>query len=348
MSETRLPRHVLDDLEREHVSFLQQRLVSPETRRDWIRGWRAAYEQLAGTPLHKVLDAGTIAALLRHRLATETARSTIAPIAREVHRHVVAALQEHDGGLGEYVPEDARRAIDAILEKRDLLPESLVRKVFEQQAVEDVLHDTLYDAITQFNTTVNPFFAEWGLPAILRRMPIGGSMILSSMEAMRGEFDKRLEPEIRRFLTVFSRRARVELAELVVQRGGDPKFVELRKNLLAFLYTQSLRDLTSGIDGDTARHVEHAAHSIVSSALTRDDTEQRLRAVIELLVRSDRNRTVGQWLAGIGAAPDVEAWAEAVWPRVEQLLRSGPVTNLLVQITSEFYAALKADSGDSV
>jgi len=51
------------------------------------------------------------------------------------------------------------------------------------------------------------------------------------MEAIRAEFERRLEPEIRKFVAVFSRRAIGEMTEAVLARSQDPKLVELRQVL---------------------------------------------------------------------------------------------------------------------
>jgi hypothetical protein len=337
-----LSRKTLDDLKRRHVAFLEKRLTSGQAREDWIRVFGEGYDHLLAVPIRKVLEPAAIAKGLRKALGADSVRSFFAPVVRELHRQVLASLRADHTRLGEYVPAKARRAIDTLLERRDLLPDALVRKVFEQQAVEDAIHDTLYEGLTQFQTTVNPFFADWGLPAILRRMPIGGGMILASMEAMRAEFDRRLEPEIRKFLSVFSRSATGQLAEFFLARSADPRSVELRKNVVAFLYSQSPAEILAGVDEEAAAQGDLAAEHVILELLRRDRRGDNLRRAIEAFVEGQGDATVGQWLEELGATgrPHPEEWAELLWPHIERAVRSPLVRDVIARITAEFYDEL--------
>lgn len=340
-----LSRETLDELRRRHLEFLEARLVSPAAGDEWVRGVGRAWQALLETTWREALDPADLARVLHALLETEAVRSLVAPIAREVQREALRAVREDATPLGDSVPAEARRAIDALLERPGLVPDSLVRKIFEQQVVEDAIHDTLYEAISQFEATVNPFFAEWGLPAILRRMPIGGSLILSSMETIRSEFDRRLEPEIRKFLAAFSRRARSELAEFLLSHGSDPRVVELRRNIVAFLYSRPLRELVSGVDDEAATLAARAAEEIAVAALDREREDRALERALEALLAEHGDRTIGAWLERVGAdgRPDVEAIAEASWPFVARVLGSRIVRDELERLTGEFYDSLAED-----
>ena len=339
-----LSRKTLDDLKRRHVAFLEERLVSGQAREDWIRGFRDGYERILTLRIRDVLEPAAIAEALHRALTADSIRSFFAPVARDLHLRALASLKAEETSLGDYVPPDARLAIDAMLEGNNLVPDSLVRKVFEQQVIVDAIDDTLYDGLLQFNTTVNPFFADWGLPSIIKRMPIGGSLILASMEAMRAEFERRLEPEIRKFVAAFSRRATGELTAAFLTRGGDPKFVELRKNLVAFLYSQSLADLLAGVNEETIGKGTLAAEHVMLELLVRDHSDQKLRRALVSFVEARGDATVGDWLEDIGATgpPNLEGWAEMLWPHVQGAARSPVVRDYLRQITAEFYDSLES------
>ncbi|MBI5504443.1 MAG: hypothetical protein HY899_06555 [Deltaproteobacteria bacterium] len=342
MAAPTLSRKTLEDLERRHIAFLEERLVSRQAREDWIQAFRDGYQELLGVRIRDVLEPAVIAAGLHRILTADAVRTFFAPLVRDVHREVLASLKADGTRVGDYVPAKARHAIDALLDRDDLIPEALVRKIFEQQAIEDAIDDTLYEALTQFNTSVNPFFADWGLPAILKRMPFGGGLILTSMEAMRAEFDRRLEPEIRKFLAAFSRRATGELSELFITRSGDPRFIELRKNLVAFLYSQSLGELLGGIDEKASGAGGIAVEHVVLAVLQRDRRGEGLRRALEKFVEGQGDSTFRQWLERIGATgrPDLDACAELLWPHVEAAVRSPLVRDFLRRITAEFYAEL--------
>ncbi|MFN2426779.1 MAG: hypothetical protein ABR587_10090 [Candidatus Binatia bacterium] len=338
-----LSRKTLDDLKRRHLAFLEQRLASEQARADWSEAFGNAFERILALRIRDMLEPSALSNALGRALTADSVRRFFAPVARDVHRRVLDSLRTNRTSLGDYVPAEARREIDAILERRDLIPAALIRKIFEQKVVIDAVDDTLYDGLMQFNTTVNPFFADWGLPSIVKRMPIGGSLILASMEAMRSEFDRRLEPEIRKFVASFSRRATTELTDAFITRSDEPKFIELRKNIVAFLYSESLADLLSGVDEETADHAAKAAENVVLDQLEHARFVTSLRRFLEDFVEAEGDATIGQWLEAVGATgrPEPEAWAELLWPHVRRAMTSPLVRDYLRKITAEFYDSLE-------
>ncbi len=346
MNSLQLSAGAVSELRRRHAEFLRERLVSDAAREDWLRLARSGWDRVAALRVRDVVDAKSASSALVRVLDAEAVRGLFAPVLREIAREAVTALRRDDTKLGDYVPPDARAAIDRLLERHDLIPDDLVRKVFEEKVVQDAIQNTLYDALTQFQSTVNPFFAEWGLPSILKRMPIGGGMILSSMEAMRAEFDRRVEPEIRKFLAVFSRRTQGELAELFLSKSGDPKLARLRKDLVAYLYTRTLEELLAGVDDEMTETSAFVAERVALRLVERPESARAFEASLERLLQEHGDATVGEWLDRTGAteSPDVEAWAELAWPVVRRVLASDPVVHLLETIASEFYDSVTSEA----
>jgi hypothetical protein len=343
MSDVALPRATIAALRARHVAFLAERLTSEAARGDWVRSFEAGYEHVLSLPIRQLMHPAALVSGLEKVLSAEAVRGFAAPVARDLHRRVLGALRDEPTPLGDYVPDDARASIDALLARSDLLPEALVRRIFDQEATEDVLRDVLYDALKEFNDTVNPFFAEWGLPGLLKRfMPIGSGTVLKSLAAVRGEFDKRLEPEMRKFLLVFSRKAKGKIADFVVERGSDPKSVELRKAIVAFFYEQAIADLVSTVDDAATGHVDAATEAVVLRVLERERPRERLRAELERFVEQNGDRTVGAWLADVGvtARPDLEALAELTWPLLSLALSSPPGRAFVERLTWDFYATI--------
>jgi hypothetical protein len=340
-----LSPETLAELRARHVAFLTERLVSDRAKGDWARSLDEGYAWLLTLAVRDVLDPSAVTASIARVLTAEVVRDLAAPVARDAGRRLVASLRTDDAKLGDYVPADARTAIEALLARRDLVPEALVRRVFEQEAIGDLLRDVLYDALMEFNDTVNPFFAEWGLPGLIKRfVPIGGGAVLKSMGVVRGEFDKRLEPEIRKFLLVFSRKAKGKLADFVIAKGGDPNFVTLRTAILSFAYEQSLRELVAGVDDAAMDAQDKAALSITLEVLSREHPRERLREALAKVLEDHGGRTVGEALAAVGATakPDFSALAEATWPAVKAVLASPVAARFFEQITGEFYDSLAA------
>src|SRR5690606_24377300 len=139
-----------------------------------------------------------------------------------------------------------------------------------------------------------------------------------SMSSVRAEFDKRLEPEIRKFLLGFSRKSKNKLADIMISSAGDPKIVGLRQSIVAFFYEETLATMTKNVDDDVRMNADEAVEAIVLEALGRDRPRERLLAELEKLVADHGDETVGQWLERIGvtARPELEALAELLWPWV--------------------------------
>lgn len=345
MTDLALSHETLEALKKKHVAFLEARLGSEAAREDWLRAFRDGYAWALTLRVRDVIDPVALTDGVTKALTAESVKGLFAPVARDVHRRVLASMRTDESRLGEYVPAAARLAIDDLLERPDLVPERLVRNIFDQEAIEEAIRDTLYDGLVEFNESVNPFFADWGLPALLKRMPIGGGAILKSMGAMRGEFDKRLEPEIRKFLLGFSRKAKGKLADFFITKGGDPKFIELRKNVVSFLYSQSVKELLHGIDDAASKKAETAAEHVVLETLKRDHPRERLRAGLEELLREAGDATFGEWLATIGATsePDLEAFANLLWPHVKRGIESPVSRAFFAKVTNEFYDGLASE-----
>jgi hypothetical protein len=322
---------------RRRPALLERPIVSAADRAEWLRACRDLYDDLLTRTIAEALRPDEIARALRVVATPENVREFLGPLLRALHGDVIEFLKQDQTPLGDFVPEAARRSIDRLLERSDLIPDALVRKIFEQQAVQDAVYDTLYDGITQFNTTVNPFFADWGLPSFLRRMPFGGSAILASMEALRGEFERRLEPELRKFLAPFSRRATGQLADAILTKSSDPKFVLLRRNLVLFLYSQSVAELLSRVDGQAAGDVGIAVENVILELVKQDRLATMMREGAQRFVDEHGHKTVGQWLGEIGATGGgiVGPAADSVWPVVEKALESPFVRGIVRRVVEE-------------
>jgi hypothetical protein len=346
MTELALSADTLATLKRKHIAFLETRLSGDAARADWIASFRQGYEWALTQRVRELLKPDALTDGVLRALSSESVQTLFSPVARELSRRAFASLKSDASTVGDYVPEAARTAIQELLDKPDLVPPRLIRKVFEQEAIEEAIRDTLYDGLKEFNEGVNPFFADWGLPALIKRMPIGGSTIIKSMGAMRGEFDKRLEPEIRKFLLVFSRKAKVKLAEFFITKSGEPKFVELRKNLASYLYGESIKDLVAGVDNTTRASAERAAEQIALDARSRDRVRLRVRALLDELLRDAGDATLGDWLTAVGATgkPELDAFAELMWPHVALALESPVSRAFFAKITEEFYDGLASET----
>jgi hypothetical protein len=333
----------LAELRARHVAFVTARVRSETSRLEWRTNLEAAYQALLAAPLGELLVPSALEALVDEVLARRTVAEALHPIAVAAVEPVLAQLRAHGEPVGSYVPAAARRNIEALVSRPGVLHPHLVREVLGQEALEDVMRDVLSEALLTFNERVNPFFAEWGLPGLLKRvMPFGSGGVTKALEALRVEFDKRLEPEVKRFLQGFSRQALDKAAEFVVTHQDDAKFVAVRKAVVAWVYEQPVGGLV-GTDGPAAVQALEVARDVATAVLAAPTVRDEVRAMLTDWLAREKATPVGELLkrAGVTAAPPFDALANLTWPAVTAAFASPAVLGWLTSFVTEFYDSLE-------
>jgi hypothetical protein len=317
--------------------------VSPTAEREWRDLLEAGFRELLGAPVERILDAEKVADAMESVLSTRSMQESLQPAIEAWLMLEAARLSEDERPLGSYVPASARAPLRSLLGRPDLLPERLIRAMLEHSAVEELMRDVLHEALKEFSEKVNPFVAEWGLPALLKRLgPFGFAGASKSFETMRAEFDRRLEPEIRRFLQGFSHHALKTLTDSAVAKQADPAFIELRHELAAWLMDQPIASLVVAHDDERSRLARELAFD-TAAHLVRETGPMR-RAAIAMAIQAHAKQSIEASLEvyGIRVQPDFDALAAASWPIVVELMRSESVDAWLKKLLDEFYDELAA------
>jgi hypothetical protein len=230
-------------------------------------------------------------------------------------------------------PASTQQRLDALVARPGLVPERLLREIAEQDAIDEIMRDVLYHGFMEFSEKVNPFTAEWGIPSLLKRMSVLGGALSKGVDTVKAEFDRRLEPEIRRFLASFSRRGLRSLVDVTIARADQPTSIAVRKHLVAWVLDQEIAELVRGADE------EEIAFDVVAAELSRAEGRARRRALIEAAIEGAKEKTVGEALAELGVTLNVDtrALAAASWPMVEVALGSAAVKAWLEKVVGEFY-----------
>ncbi len=332
----------IDDLRAKLPKFVQEKLSADE---DAFRGdVKRAIEGLMATPIEALVEVARVEAAFDAALAKDQVERGARPLTRAIQLAIVRGMRADATKLGDFVPEKARARIDKLLEKKRTVNEKLIRQLIEQEAMEETLRDVIYDALKEFNERFNPFAADWGLPGLLKGLGrFGLGPLTKSIDNVRVEFDKRLEPEMRKFLQGFSRRAVRRMADLVVQNGDEPKFLALRKSMVAFLYEQELRELVANVDDESAELWNAIGVDVAEHALALDASKQKRREAIEALLRDHGKEPLGRVLEryGLHAKPDADAIARSMWPAARAVFQGPAARARIDAIASEFCDALK-------
>lgn len=338
-----MSRALLDELKARQIAFLEARLVSEAAARDFRERLPAGFAALMATPLGALADAAAIARALDALAAEESLRRAVRPAAEAALAALVEAARAERRRAKELMPEGARATIDRILEQPKLVPERLVREVLESAALDAVMRDVLYDTLKEFSEKVNPFFAEWGLPALLKRVaPFGLGGVGKSMGAMRGEFERRLEPEIRRFLQGFSRTAMRQVQDILIAKGDTAEFIGLRKHVATWVLEQEVSALVGQLDARSAKLAEQLGADVAAQVLRDRPVRRRLHEATAAFVAAHASEPVGEVLGRFGIAPaiDFDALAAALWPVVRGLCATEPVRAFIASVVEEFFDGL--------
>ncbi|HEX4516696.1 MAG TPA: hypothetical protein VH054_24275 [Polyangiaceae bacterium] len=324
----RLARFVIDKLSKDEAAFEKDVAL--------------AIDGLLATPLENVLDPARLESGIASALAKEQVERGARPLSKTIHMAVIKGMRADTTKLGALVPPKARARIDKLLEKKRAVNEKLIRQLIEQEAMEETLRDVIFDALKEFNEKFNPFAADWGLPGLLKGLGrFGLGPLTKSIDNVRLEFDKRAEPEMRKFLQSFSRRAVRRMADLVVENDGGEKFIALRKSMVAFLYDQELRELVANVDDESAEAWNAIAVDVIEHSLALDVSKKKRADAIAMLLRDHGKEPLGRVLEryGFSAKPDAGAIARSMWP-VARAIFQGPAAQKRVEaIVAEFFAS---------
>jgi hypothetical protein len=202
----------------------------------------------------------------------------------------------------------------------------------------------MFDGFKEFSERVNPFTAEWGIPSLLKRVSLLGGAMSKGIDVVKAEFDRRLEPELRRYLATFSRRGLGRMVDVTIARSDEPASIAVRRHLLAWALEQPLATLARESDPEAIRVATEIGLDITGAALDRAEVRGRRRASIAEVVRGAEGLSVADALTALGITVVVDdaSLAAATWPVVRAALASPAVSRWIAGLAHEFYAAERA------
>lgn len=331
---------VLEDLRRRHIAFALERLTSSDAQALLRTNVRGAIDALLAAKVEDVVSADALARAIDALASSQAVEKMWRPTIKMMVLLEVARLREDASPLGTYVPDRARADVRDLLSQPGIMPAKLIRQVAEHEASEAVMRDILDKAITDFQSNVNPFTSEWGLPGLLKKMGPLGIGLAKSLETVQHEFEKRVQPELKRFLQGAAKRALRSGAELMIARSDDPPFVALRRELFAWALEQPTNEVLNLKEG-VVELGESAMFEVSRHIVSSDATRKRRRATIDMLFSAHRKQTVGDALAVYGVTPviDADAIAGALFPIIVGWVKSAAGVRFLDEVIGGFYDA---------
>jgi len=306
------------------VDQARQWLGSDEGRRAWCAFNEDAFGALLGTPVGQLVDLPAAAAALAAVQAEGMASGTIRPALRFALTESLGRASQQGETLGEIVGDEGRDTIVALAARPDVLDETLLRALAEDEAMVAAMKDVLYEALVQFSDRVNPFVADWGLPRLLDQLPLFGKGTLrKAFDSTRAEFDRRLEPEMKKFLKGFARKGTQQLVALLLDQRGEPELVAMRQHLAELMLDQRLSKLCWSPAEPRGAELRDTILAALVGALRHPTTSEQLEKAWRELLARFADRPLGDVLAELGIEPPaVEVFAAASWPAVQVALTS--------------------------
>ena len=334
-----LPREALADLKARHLAFLAERLVSDAAEAEWRTNFPLIFADVMSAKIASIGGARELAVALDGALTAAAVERAARPIGLVALPIVMRELRAEPGKVGDRVPADTRKKIEDLLARPAALPERLLRELAEQEAVQQVMRDVLYDGLKEFSEKVNPFIAEWGIPSLLKRMSVFGGAMTKGLESVRTELDRRMEPEIQRFLTGFTKKGLRRMVDGMTSRSGDPTSIALRKHMLAWIMDQEIAALAREVDAESIALGQEIAMDVAALELARDERRSQRVRLLEEAIAAAGERTVAEALADLGVTfvPDLDAIAAASWPLAKAVIGGTAVRAWLERVVGEFY-----------
>ncbi len=236
--------------------------------------------------------------------------------------------------LASYIAGDTQAALTSYVGGMRQIPAPLLEALFAEERVRAIVEEFLFDAMREFYERANPFFADSGLPAIVRKLvPIGSGAVLKALDAARGEFEARLEPELKKFLRGFTGRA---LASVKAGVGAGSRELSgaVAKAILGFVLSRPVRELAREVEPDRVEGAVAVGASIVADLDDDETFRARRRELVVQFVERNAKRPTREVLAdyGIRVAPHVPSLAAATFPLVRGVLGLAPIRAWFTQL----------------
>lgn len=326
------------------AAWLEARLTSERGRGDARGLLEAGVEAILDRPLGEVLPEAAFARAVDD-VATE---ARLCDLARCILRLAVApGVEELKGDqepVGRWLDAEARARLEALVAREGIVDESFIDVVFSQAATEELFAETLFRALQDFSESV---------PAVVQSLtPASLGKIASRLQGaaggvrdrMREEIQRRLEPEIRRFVQAATRRL-LDGAAGFVKSGLDREgSMEARKNLLRHALDRPTSTYLQHLDPEARADVEAVLVSVARNEEARAELRARLLAIHRRLLERFGTRSVRAVLAAheVELDLDYDAWLDALWPAAEAALRSPGARRVLESLASDLLEALDA------
>jgi hypothetical protein len=317
-------------------TWLTTRLTSERARADFARVLEVAWGEFVARPVAEVLPRAGVDVVVDRYLTPERLAELVRPLATVIAQDVVSDLHDDTTRTGYWVPPSGQLRLERLAARPGVADPDFIRALFRERAIEAMLADTLTTTIREFSTMLPKL--------ILSLMPKGPFGVLGGASAIGTklveEVERRLEPEIRSFLQVGTKKALERAATFAVAHTEDPSSVELRKNVVRFVLSRTAAEHSKPINEAVLTEVAALVDEIARHVATLPEARARVTKVLDRFYARYGDGTVQAALEAHGwtTPPPLDALAAAAWPAVCAVVVLPSVTDWRNALVDELLA----------
>lgn len=317
--------------------WLVARLTGERAEAEWGELLEAGFEALLDAPFSEVIPNEAARRAAHELVCSDRLVDLVRPGAKLVLPLILAQAREDAAAIGRWVPDDAKRRIEALAARSGWIAPEWIHALYEQRAMEELAADTLYGALRDFST-IFPRIVQSVMPSPLGKLAkLGGKATGGVTGRVLEEVERRLEGEIKRFLEKGTRRALDGAARFTVEHFDGPSAAESRKNLARFALSKSGRFHVGPLDDAAVAEIDAIVESIARHVATREETAQIVEATADRIVERFSGGTLRAALesCGITERPPYSAWAASTWPAARRILHAPGIDAWLRSLCEE-------------
>lgn len=329
-------------------TWLLNRLTGDEAHAEWPALLEAGFEALLDERFETVIPRNEAVAAVRELVATPRLAELVRPGAKLVLPLILAWTKEDDLPIGRWVPRETQEAIAALAAREGWIQDDWIDALYRTKAAEELVADTLYRTLRDFSTIV-PRIVQSVMPSPLGKLAkLGGKATGGVTGRVIDEVDKKLEVEIKKFLSgsAGTRRALDGAAKFTREHIDDPSAAEARAQLARFAMERSAIFHSRPLTPAVVDELDAIAASIAAHVAASEETEKILEVTTDRIFERFEGDTLRAALesCGITERPPYAAWAAASWPAVNAVLRAPGIDSWLATLCDQILTEIAPDS----
>jgi hypothetical protein len=295
----------------------------------------AGWDRALTLPLETLVPRAALRSAMDAHLKPAWVEAVVVPSAKAYLETLNQRMQSSQTPLGAWMSPVARKDLEALVAAEGALDPAWVKAVFEQQLVEDILTDTMLWVLREFAQLV---------PRLLESLPGLGARfgpLASVSRKLIEELEKRIEPEIKKFLEKRARSALEGATRFACMHIDDDVAKRGRRNLMRFALDQPVSFHWQSVSAPRFETFTRVALELIRNWAASPVTHGVVDQVIDEIYQTFGAKPVQQSLdaLGIRARPDFSTLAQVIRPVVLGFADTQAVADWLTEVAQGHSAA---------